>query len=484
MEEFDVVLVGGGPAGSTAASLVSMQGHRALILEKERFPRYQIGESLLPATVHGICRLIGAWDALAQVGFTRKNGATSRWGINPEPWTFSYPDSPKMAFQTSYAYHVERMKFDQIMLDNARRLGAEVRECCSAKSVLESNGRVCGVRYTDGDGTEREVSGKFVVDASGNGSRLYRQAGGQRQYSDFFRSVALFGYFDGGKRLPEPNSGNILSVAFESGWFWYIPLSATLTSVGAVVRDDMAAKIQGDPESALANLIEECPMVSDYLSGAKRITTGEYGRLRVRKDYSYHNTKFWRPGMVLVGDAACFIDPVLSSGVHLATYSALLAARSINSILAGTVDEARAFREFEARYRREYGVFYEFLLSFYDMNASEGSYFWKAKKVTESTSSELAAFVELVGGIASGESALIDADDVAQRVKSASTEFDNEGDQLVLDSQGSLTRLVRSPVLGPALLASVGQDDAKEEYPLYADGLVASPDGLLWSSPT
>src|ERR1700676_1351411 len=120
MEEFDVVIVGGGPAGSTAASLVSMQGHRALIMEKERFPRYQIGESLLPSTVHGICRLIGAWDAVAKVGFTRKNGATSRWGINPEPWTFSYPDSPKMAYQTSYAYHVEQMKFDQIMLDNAR----------------------------------------------------------------------------------------------------------------------------------------------------------------------------------------------------------------------------------------------------------------------------------------------------------------------------------------------------------------------------
>jgi len=483
VEEFDVVIVGGGPGGSTAASLVSMQGHRVLVLEKERFPRYQIGESLLPPTVHGICRLVGAWDALAQAGFTRKNGATSKWGTSQEPWTFSYPDSPKMAHQTSYALQVERMKFDQIMLDNARRLGVDVREGCSATSVLEDSGRVCGVRYSNGDGTKREVSAKFVVDASGNGSRLYRQVGGPRQYSEFFRSIALFGYFDGGKRLPEPNAGNILSVAFESGWFWYIPLSATLTSVGAVVRHDMAAKIQGDPETALTNLIAECPMISDYLSGAKRITEGEYGRLRVRKDYSYHNTKFWRPGMVLVGDAACFIDPVLSSGVHLATYSALLAARSINSVLAGTVDEARAFREFEARYRREYGIFYEFLVTFYDMNVDENSYFWKAKKVTESSGSELEAFVELVGGIASGESALINAQDVTQRVKSASTDFANEGDHLATDSVGSITRLAQSPVLGPALLASAGLDDAKHEQQLYADGLVASPDGLLWTAP-
>ena len=109
-------------------------------------------------------------------------------------------------------------------------------------------------------------------------------------------------------------------------------------------------------------------MIRDYLSGAKRVTEGEYGKLRVRKDYSYHHTKFWRPGMVLIGDAACFVDPVFSSGVHLATYSALLAARSINSVLAGTVDEAAAFAEFEGRYRREYGVFYEFLTSFYDMH--------------------------------------------------------------------------------------------------------------------
>src|SRR5260370_4664475 len=173
-----------------------MQGHRVLVLEKERFPRYQIGESLLPPTVHGICRLVGAWDALAQSGFSRKNEATSRWGTSQEPWNFSYPDSPKMAHQTSYALQVERMKFDQIMLDNARRLGVDVREGCSATSVLEDSGRVCGVRYSNGDGTKREVSAKFVVDASGNGSRLYRQVGRPRPFSQFLRRLALFGDFD------------------------------------------------------------------------------------------------------------------------------------------------------------------------------------------------------------------------------------------------------------------------------------------------
>jgi FAD-dependent halogenase len=108
--------------------------------------------------------------------------------------------------------------------------------------------------------------------------------------SILFRSLALLGYFEGGKRLPPPNSGNILSAAFDSGWFWYIPLSKTLTSVGAVVRRELASKIRGDPEEALRALIGECPIISDYLKDARRATAGEYGQLRVRKDYSYLNT--------------------------------------------------------------------------------------------------------------------------------------------------------------------------------------------------
>jgi halogenation protein CepH len=122
-EEFDVVVVGGGPGGSTLATLVAMQGHRVLILEKESFPRYQIGESLLPSTVHGVCRLTGVADELAEAGFTHKRGGTMRWGANPEPWTFAFSVSQKTAGKTSHAYQVERMKFDQILLDNARRKG-------------------------------------------------------------------------------------------------------------------------------------------------------------------------------------------------------------------------------------------------------------------------------------------------------------------------------------------------------------------------
>jgi len=483
VENFDVVVAGGGPGGSTAAALVAMQGHRVLLLEKETFPRYQIGESLLPATVHGICRMLGVTDELANAGFPVKRGGTFRWGARPDPWTFHFGMSAKMSGTTSFAYQVERARFDEILLNNAKRKGVVVREECAVTDVVEEGERVTGLRYIDSGGGEHEVSARFVIDASGNKSRLYSKVGGTRTYSEFFQSLALFGYFEGGKRLPEPTSGNIMSVAFDSGWFWYIPLSDTLTSVGAVVRREMADKIQGDRESALNSLIAECPLISDYLSDARRVTSGKYGELRVRKDYSYQNSKYWRPGMILVGDAACFVDPVFSSGVHLSTYSALLAARSINSVLAGDLDENTALTEFEARYRREYGVFYEFLMSFYQMNVNEESYFWQAKKVTNNQHTNIESFVELVGGVSSAETALTEADRIVERT----AEFAAAVGQIADGDGDSMVPMFKSKVVeqtmyeaGQVQLKAILGEDAEPEPPLFPGGLVTSSDGLKW----
>jgi halogenation protein CepH len=488
-EQADVVVVGGGPGGSTLATLVAMRGHRVVLLEKEKFPRFQIGESLLPSTVHGVCRLTGVADELAKAGFTRKRGGTFRWGANPEPWTFAFAVSPKMTGETSHAYQVERSKFDQILLDHARHMGVDVREQHLVTDVIDDGQRVVGVTYTNPEGKAATIGARYVVDASGNTSRIYQRAGTTRQYSQFFRSLALFGYYEGGTRLPEPDSGNIFCAAFDSGWFWYIPLSPTLTSVGAVVRREDAAKIQGDPEKALNALIAECPSISACLRDARRVTTGQYGQIRVRKDYSYASTSFWRPGMALIGDAACFVDPVFSSGVHLATYGALLAARSINSVLAGTVDEDAAFREFEERYRREYGVFYEFLVSFYDLHVDEGSYFWSAKKVTDSTTTDLESFVSLVGGVSSGEAALTTSG-LADRYKSRSSEFAAAVDQLLANKQQSMVPLMKSTIVKHAMQEGAKEqaramlgEDTELETPLLPGGLIPSPDGLSWSRP-
>ncbi|KDA41639.1 tryptophan 7-halogenase [Frankia sp. BMG5.23] len=484
-ELFDVVVIGGGPGGSTVATLTAKSGHRVLLLERERFPRYQIGESLLPSTVHGVARLLGVDQKLREAGFTRKQGGTFRWGSNPEPWTFSFAVSPRLAGPTSFAYQVERMKFDQILLDNARENGVEVRESCAVVDVTEDGERVTGVRYADPSGHERTVAARCVVDASGNKGRTYRHVGGERHYSEFFQNLALFGYFEGGKRLPPPSSGNILSAAFDDGWFWYIPLTPDLTSVGAVVHRDSAEKVQGDPEQALQSLIDSCPLIKEYLADAKRVTSGPYGELRVRKDYSYCNTRFWRPGMVLVGDAACFVDPVFSSGVHLATYSGMLAARSINSLFAGTVGEQEAFDEFERRYRREYGVFYEFLVSFYGMQANEQSYFWEAKKITNCPLSEFEAFVELVGGVASGEEKLAPGA-VARHLATTSRSLADAAEELT-EQRGTLHA---AGVVANAMAEGVRVQaqawlgaEAGDETPLFPDGLVSSLDGLRWVRP-
>lgn len=493
--DYDLVVVGGGPGGSSLASLVAMQGYRVLQLEKEKFPRYQIGESLLPSTVHGICRLLGVTEELEKAAFPRKNGGTFRWGTNPEPWTFSFSISPQLASSTSFAYQVERMKFDQILLENSRRVGVDVREEAQALEAVEDDtGRVCGLRYVDADGNHHTVSATYVADASGNRSRIYKHVGGTRKYSEFFRNLALFGYFEGGKRLPAPYSGNILCAAFADGWFWYIPLSDELTSVGAVVNRSEADKIRAGAdetsEEPLMRLIEECPLIADYLADARRVTSGPYGEIRVRKDYSYCNTSFWKPGMVLVGDAACFIDPIFSSGVHLATYSALLAARSINSCLAGTLPEDKVFGEFEARYRREFGLFYEFLTAFYDMHRDESSYFWKARKVTQVGLTDHEAFVELVGGVVSGETALANAAAVASSMASASEQLAQsvgeggagEGESMSFMTTPSMhgamhegARIQAHAVRGESLI---------EEKPLIPDGLVPSADGLHWAMPS
>ncbi|KAB1947304.1 tryptophan 7-halogenase [Micromonospora sp. ALFpr18c] len=490
--DYDVVVVGGGPCGSTISTLVAMQGHRVLLLEKERFPRYQIGESLLPSTVHGICRILGVEEDLRRANFMPKRGGTFRWGANPEPWTFSFGLSSKFAGDAATAYQVERMRFDQILLDNARRKGVEVREETSVVDVLTDadTDRVDGVLYAGPDGVRREVRSRYVVDASGNKSRIHTRVGGQRRYSEFFRNLALFGYFEGGKRMPAPNRGNILAVAFDAGWFWYIPLTEELTSVGVVLMPEALDRAQGDRENALLDLIQQCPMIADYLSDARRVTEGPYGEIRVRKDYSYIQEKFWRPGLVLVGDAAGFIDPVFSSGVHLATYSALLAARSINTALAGGVDESTCFEEFEVRYRREYARFHDFLVAFYDMHQDENSYFWKAKKVTNNTTaSEMESFVELVGGGSSNEAALVSsgaytgqrgaayqelAELVAQPVGTAGEDRDLLRSTLARSVSKEGTRIQVQAELG---------ESTDENVPVREGGLVPSTDGLHWSSP-
>src|SRR5215216_968099 len=174
IENFDVVVIGGGPGGSTAATILAMQNNRVLLLERDKFPRYQIGESLLPATIHGIGRILGLSEELKNAGFVRKLGGTFRWGSNPTPWTFAFSTASTISAPKAYAYQVERSKFDDILLKNAAHKGVDVREEHAVKNLLFEDGRACGVEFVDENGNPGRATAKYIIDASGHQSHIYK----------------------------------------------------------------------------------------------------------------------------------------------------------------------------------------------------------------------------------------------------------------------------------------------------------------------
>ncbi len=486
--EYDAIVVGGGPAGSTAATVMAKDGRRVLVLEREHFPRYHIGESLLPATVHGMAKLLGVSDALERAGFVKKLGGTFRWGKHPTPWTFRFSEQARSE-EASYAYQVERAKFDEILLRNAAESGAEVREGHSVTSALLEGERIVGVKYTDDDGNVGSATASYVLDASG-ANAVFQNTVGRRHYDPFFRNVALFGYFRGAGRLSGDSAGNIFTAAFDGGWCWYIPLSenSDLTSVGVVLPKENAKELKGrDLEQALAAYVQRCAPVADLLAGAERIEDGMYGSVRVLRDFSYRNERYFHNGGVLIGDAACFIDPVFSSGVHLATFAGLLAARSVNTALSGEIPEERCFREFDLRYRREFGVFYQFLMSFYDMHEEPESYFWSARKILKAKTTGREAFVGLVAGLGNVDERFSSVDeffdsaageaDVLRRVteaKSSATVPSGADADLAAEMRVHTESLFRER---KALL-----EDSHQAT--YADGLLTSRNQLRWVLPS
>lgn len=487
---YDLVVVGGGPGGATLATFVAMQGHRVLILDRDKFPRYQIGESLLPSTINGICVMLGVDEEVAQAGFVKKLGGSFRWGRKPEPWSFYFGVTQKNRKNPAFAYQVERMKFDWILLKNAMKKGVELRMDCNVTKPVMDGDRVVGVEFLDENNQVRQVRAKYVADASGNRG-LFGSMIGERLYSQFFRNWALFGYYEGGKRFPAPYDGNILSAAFDEGWFWYIPVTPTMTSVGAVFSPpaDKKRPVDGELDDVMNGFIAKCPIISDLLSNAKRITEGVYGKLRMRQDWSYTQSKFWGKGLLLIGDAACFVDPLLSQGVHLATYSALLAARSINSCLAGKIDEERAFEEYEYRYRREYGLFYEYLTSLYDMNSDQESFFWAARSILNTEERGNEAFIRLLAGQAAADPAISIAQDffdTRQGTGAALERVMNPGEEAAPahdatgDSQiSSLLPELDREAQGLQMLATFGGERPPEKR--FRDGgLVTSRDGMHW----
>lgn len=387
----DVVVVGGGPAGSIAATRLAQLGHRVVVLERERFPRYHIGESLLSATLP-ILDAVEATPRIEAHGFLRKPGGTFKWGHHEQPWSFWFREDPG---GRPYAFQVVRAEFDDLLLRNAADHGAEVHQEHQVTFIDLEDAQpvVCVESASGGTATLRP---RLLIDASGQQAFLGR-ALGLRRFNEFFKNLAVFGYWRGAERLPGELANHILSAAFGEGWFWYIPLHDGTMSVGAVVDVKRWHRIaEAEPEATYRKLVAACPAVAERLAGARLVSP-----IRIIRDYSYDSTRFYGRGWLLAGDAACFIDPVFSTGVHLASLAGFLAARAASRVLRGDAPEETAFAEYEAGYRGAFERYLRFLTFFYDHNVDRDSYFWEARKVCHHSPATLdarQAFVRLMSG--------------------------------------------------------------------------------------
>jgi flavin-dependent dehydrogenase len=339
----DVLVIGGGPAGSTAAALLAERGYRVTLLEKARHPRFHIGESLLPANLPLLERL-GVADAVRAIGM-------EKWGAEfVSPWhdhiqSFEFADA--MDKTMPMAYQVRRAEFDEILIRNASRKNARVVEGCQVQDVnfLPDNGGALA-RAGHDDGSIETVHARFVLDASGRDTFLGNRFKAKQRIKKH-NSAAIYAHFSGAERGPGKAAGNITIFWFEHGWFWFIPLADGATSVGAVTWPYyLKTRNKKSLEQFLQETIALCAPLSERLRHAKMTTPVE-----ATGNYSYVCDRTHGSNYLLLGDAYTFIDPVFSSGVMLAMHSGFVGADTVDTCLRHPQQAAAALKNFDKTMR-------------------------------------------------------------------------------------------------------------------------------------
>jgi FADH2-dependent halogenase len=355
---FDVAVVGGGPGGSSTATALARRGRRVLLLERERFPRFHIGESQLP-WINGVLEELGAHDTIGKAGFVEKWGA-SFWEIDGTP--ASYVDfTAAVETPIPQTFQVPRARWDELLLRHAERSGVIVREGYRALDAAFDPEGVT-LRYAGPDGAEGSARVAAVVDASGRAGFLARTLG-RHEHDPMLQQIAVHAQYEGVPRAEGRSAGDIrVLTRTDVGWLWLIPISETVTSVGAVVPTALHRReARPTAEESLEHYIRTTPAAPAVMREARRVSPARFDA-----DYSYLATRMAGDRWVAVGDSGSFLDPIFSTGVLLAMQGGLEAAAALDAGLRAGDLSARRFQGYERIVRRRYHYFRRFVVGFYD----------------------------------------------------------------------------------------------------------------------
>jgi len=363
---YDVAIIGGGPAGSTAATLLARAGRRVVVFEREKFPRFHIGESLLPFSMKAFKRM-DLLDKFEKAGFLRKYGGEFFSACGNDGVKFYFKDAYRS--QTDHSFQVTRAEFDKLLLDHAAESGAEIRNQTTVEQVnFEKDGVTLewkDVRKAESSGADTsndllgKVRARYLIDASGRNSLLGSKFNLRKTYRHL-QKLSIFAHYDGMTRAEGIDGTLTTLVRGIDRWFWIIPLTPTRTSVGVVLDGDVFKKTRKSPEDFLEESIAEQPVLTRRMTDAHRASP-----VHVAADFSYRNSELYGDRWVLIGDAAGFIDPIFSSGVFLAVFSGELAADALHVILDEPTKAKKLFRNYQAKVNRAMDVYLRFINAWY-----------------------------------------------------------------------------------------------------------------------